>query len=702
MVIVRRSSLKHVLLARSYHSADCDSDHSLVCCKIKLLPKKLHRFKQEGKPRIDTTRMQHPERLEEFAKSLEDALSVGYPCNTASASWNHLRKAIQKSALATYGKKTFKNCDWFNAKSAELTPVIEAKRAALAEYKRSPGGKTLQELRSARSKVQQTARRCANEYWQELSHDIQNAAEIGNIRGMYEGIKKALGPTQSKTAPLKTSCGKVITDKIKQMERWVEHYSELYSRENIVATSALDVIDPLPIMVELDTEPTLAELSKAINSLACGKAPGIDGIPPDLIRHCKTTLLQPLFNILCQCWSEGGVPQDMRDAKIITLYKNKGSRSDCNNYRGISLLSTVGKLYARVLLMRLQQLAERVYPESQCGFRAERSTLDMIFSLRQLQEKCREQQKPLYVAFIDLTKAFDLVSRVGLFNILLKIGCPPKLYSMIRSFHDGTQATIQYDGSMSEPFDIKSGVKQGCVLAPTLFGILFSLLLKHAFGNSTKGVYMHTRSDGRLYNIARLRAKTKVRKIIIRDMVFADDAAVTSHTEQDLQCLMDRFSQACKDFGLTISLKKTNVLGQDVVTPPVITIDNYELEVVHQFTYLGSTISDNLSLDAEINKRIGKAATTLGQLTTRVWVNPKLTTQTKMAVYKACIVSTLLYGSESWTTYAMQEQKLNSYHMRCLRRILGISWNEKVPNAQVLARAGLPSMYTLLRQRRLR
>ena len=136
----------------------------------------------------------------------------------------------------------------------------------------------------------------------------------------------------------------------------------------------------------------------------------------------------------------------------------------------------------------------------------------MIFSLCQLQEKCKEQQKPLYIAFIDLTKAFDLVSQDGLFNILLKIGYPPNLHSMIRSFHDDMKATIQYNGSMSEPFTIKSGVKQGCVLAPTPFGIFFSLLLEYAFGTSTEGVYMHTRSDGKLYNIARLRAKTKIRR----------------------------------------------------------------------------------------------------------------------------------------------------------------------------------------------
>ena len=131
-----------------------------------------------------------------------------------------------------------------------------------------------------------------------------------------------------------------------------------------------------------------------------------------------------------------------------------------------------------------------------------------------------------------------------------------------------------------------------------------------------------------------------------------------------------------------------NVLGQDTEALPVITIDNYELDAVCQFTYLGSTITDNLSLDAEIDKRIGKAASTLARLTARVWTSPKLSVKTKMAVYNACVISTLLYGSETWTTYAGQERRLNSFHLRSIRRILGISWQDKVTNADVLSRAG--------------
>ena len=169
---------------------------------------------------------------------------------------------------------------------------------------------------------------------------------------------------------------------------------------------------------------------------------------------------------------------------------------------------------------------------------------------------------PLYIAFIDLTKAFDLVSRDGLFKILPKIGGPPKLQSMIESFHTDTKGTKQFNGSSSEPFEIRSDVKHGCVLAPTLFGIFFGMLLKHAFDTTTEGIYLRTRSDGRLFNVARLRAKTRVRQVLITDMLFADDATVATHTQEELLSLMDLFSRACKDFGLTISLKKTNVLGQ--------------------------------------------------------------------------------------------------------------------------------------------
>ena len=467
--------------------------------------------------------------------------------------------------------------------------------------------------------------------------------------------------------------------------------------------TAVENTSPLPVMVELDDPPPIEELSKAIDSLASGKAPGNDGIPPEVIKAGReTSLLKHLHRLLLQCWEEGSVPQDMRDVNIITFYENKGDRSDCNNYRGISLLSIVGKTFARVMLNRLQTLAECVYPEAQCGFRAERSTINMIFSLRLLQEKCQEQRRPLYIAFIDLTKVFDLVSRSGLFTLLHRIGCSPKLLRTITSFHKEMKGTVQYDGSSSDPFPIKSGIKQGCVLAPTLFGILFSLLLHYAFSESEEGIYLHTRSDRSPFNLARLRAKTKVRKVLVREMLFTDDAAITAHTETALQELINCSAQACSQFGLTISIKMTNILGQDVSSALSNSIGDCTLDLVEDFTYLGSNISSNLSLDTELNMRISKESAAMAHLTKRVWENTMLTIKTKTQVYQACVLSTLLYGSESWTLYTRQECRLNTFHLCYLRRILGISWQDHIPNTEVLARAGTLSMYALLTKRRLR
>ena len=116
-----------------------------------------------------------------------------------------------------------------------------------------------------------------------------------------------------------------------------------------------------------------------------------------------------LHRLFLKIWDNEEVPQELKDASIVTTFK-KGSRTEYGNHRGISLLSVTGKILAKVLLNRLQPLSESIIPETQCGFRSGRGTRDMIFSARQVQEKCREQGRDLCLAFIDLTKAFDSVN----------------------------------------------------------------------------------------------------------------------------------------------------------------------------------------------------------------------------------------------------------------------------------------------------
>lgn len=141
---------------------------------------------------------------------------------------------------------------------------------------------------------------------------------------------------------------------------------------------------------------------------------------------------------------------------------------------------------------------------------------------------------------------------------------------------------------------------------------------------------------------------------------------------------------------------------QDADSPPTTAIDGYNPEVVENYTYLGSTISNSLSVDTDVNGRIVKASAAMARPNQRVWNNHNLTEKTKLRVYQACLLSTLLYSSEAWTTYASHERKLNSFHLRCLRRILRIQWQDKVPNTEVLERTGMNSMFSILSERRLR
>ena len=207
-----------------------------------------------------------------------------------------------------------------------------------------------------------------------------------------------------------------------------------------------------------------------------------------------------LFN---RCLLSGTVPQDFRSALIVTIYKRNSDRAECGNHRGISLLAIPGKVLAKIVLNRLKFISEEVLPESQCGFRVGSSTSDMIFTLHQLQEKAAEQHQPLYVVFVDFTKAFDTFDRTTLWKILETYGCPDKLVNTIKQFHHEMKAQVSVGGKPSDVFVVNHGVKQGCVLAPTLFSLYFTAVLETTNEGLNRGVFIRIRTDGKLFNLAR-------------------------------------------------------------------------------------------------------------------------------------------------------------------------------------------------------
>ena len=348
-----------------------------------------------------------------------------------------------------------------------------------------------------------------------------------------------------------------------------------------------------------------------------------------------------------------------------------------------------------------------IIPESQCGFRPGRGTTDMSFALRQLQEKCRLHSEDLYLLFIDLTKAFDTINREGLWKILEKIGCPKLFVSLIRSFHCGMKVSVREGSERSPTFAVTSGTKQGCVLAPTLFSIFFSLMLHVAFKESTDGVEIKSRFDVGLCHMktSHLNAKSKVERFTIRDLLFADDCALAACSQEALQRLCNCFAVACRRFGLTISIKKTEALYQpalgNVYIPPAITIEGKQLIVTEKFKYLGGTISNDASLDVEITARIAKATSAYGRLVKRLWTNRGIRLDTKVAVYKATVLSSLLYGSEVWTLNAKQLRCLEKFHQATLRKIARIKWIHKVTNYEVLQKCNICSLQSMIDSARL-
>ncbi|VDL86925.1 unnamed protein product [Schistocephalus solidus] len=161
-------------------------------------------------------------------------------------------------------------------------------------------------------------------------------------------------------------------------------------------------------------------------------------------------------------------------------------------------------IFAGIILNRLNDhLEQGLLPKSQCGFRRHRGTTDMNFDARQLQEKCQEMRTHLYTTFIDLSKAFDTVNHDGLWKVMQKYGCPEWFTHMVRQLHDGLTARVTDNGTVSEAFAGTNGVKQGCVLVPNLFSLMFSAMLMEAYRDEQPGIRIAYRTDGHLLNSRR-------------------------------------------------------------------------------------------------------------------------------------------------------------------------------------------------------
>nr|VZI49364.1 unnamed protein product [Spirometra erinaceieuropaei] len=565
-----------------------------------------------------------------------------------------LRDTVQSTVLAVLGRAPRQHQDWFDDNDPAIRNLLAEKNRLHKAYVDHPTDATKAAFYRSRRQLQQRLREMQNAWTARKAEEIQGYADRNEWKNFFSAIKAVYDPPTKGTASLLNADGNtLLTEKTQILQRWAEHFRGVLNRPSVISDAAIERLPQVETNADLDLQPSLQETNRAVQQLSSGKAPGSDAIPAEVYKHGGPQLMDHLTALFQEMWRQGEVPQDFKDATIVHLYKRKGNRQVCDNHRGISLLNIAVKIFTRILLNRLNNhLEQDLLPESQCGFRRHRVTTDMIFAARQLQEKCQEMRTHLYSTFVDLTKAFDTVNREGLWKIMQKYGCPERFTQMVRQLHDGMMARVTNNGAVSETFAVTNGVKQGCVLAPTLFSLMFSAMLMDAYRDERPGIRIAYRTDGHLLNQRRMHFKSRVSTTTVHELLVADDCALNTTSEEEMQRSMDLFSAACENFGLAINTQKTVVMHQpppnSATAPnasPQISVNGTQLQVVENFPYLGSTLSRNTKIDDEVANRISKASQAFGRLQSTVWNRHGLQLSTKLKMYKAVIRHYLVIGT---------------------------------------------------------
>ena len=419
-------------------------------------------------------------------------------------------------------------------------------------------------------------------------------------------------------------------------------------------------------------------------SLANGKAVGPDGVSIELFKitlNGDPALRRRLLHIVVRIWRGGEVPQQWKYAIIMVLHKKK-DRTECGNYRGISLVAHAGMILLKIIARRLSEYCERVgiLPEEQSGFRPNRSTTDMMFVIRRLYELARKKRIPFNVCFIDLTKACDFVDRTLLWTVLARFSVPHNMISVIRQLHDGMRACVRLDDRVcSRWFAVERGLRQGCVLAPLLFNTFFAAVSLHVFqgGQRRHGRFGTPREKRRAGGRGEATTGESVVATPLWGMLYADDAGVVSQSPEQLRKMMGVIEVVCAAFGIIVSEAKTEMMCSRAKMMPE-SIPTFGVEAAGQmynqtneFVYLGGNINHNSDLSIEVDRRIRNAWCSFRKYTLELYDRSSAPLELKIRMLRAEVLETMLYGCVTWSPRACHCDTLRRAHHRFLTRCIG-------------------------------
>ena len=683
-ILISRCWRRSMLDCRTYRSADISSDHELLVAKVKL--KLARQTKASSRKRLDVGKLKDPKHRTAYHQEVRRRLR-GTPgtYDTVENQWQGWRDAVIGAAGKAIGPMKGRQKTWISNKTEML--VKERKRAKAV---RDQLGRHRHDARYRQldREVKQSAKADKARWLDGKAKEMENAANSGQHRKLYQVVKEVTGKKSVTPPTMKGRDGIPLKEESEVKERWASYFQELLNRPP--PERRLHRIGQIGEELDITQEPpTLEETKKAIQKLSNNKAAGMDGIVAELMKEGPPELISELHQLMVRIWRDEEIPRDWSRSLICTLYK-KGDRAECSNYRGISLLSVPGKVFGHILLNRLRTATEKKLRENQGGFRSGRGCVDMIFCLRILMEKCIEFQLPALAIFIDFKAAFDSIHRPTMWHILADYGIPDKYIRLIRQTYKDCEAAVLVNGEKTDWFKIETGVRQGCVWSPLLFGLVIDFVLRKACDHQQQEICLQKKT--------RTLFRTEPGQFLT-DIDYADDVTLLNFINIKGEEMLHKLGRAGKETGLSISMPKTKGMGIGE-TQVNIQLEGTPIDTVEQFKHLGSTVASNGRLDSEVNIRIGRASAAFGQLS-KVW-SCKTNLKTKLRIYNASVISTLLYGAETWSTTLTEEKRLDSFDLRCLRRILGIRWFHHVRNSEVRRRTGQPPASSLLKKSRLR
>ena len=445
-------------------------------------------------------------------------------------------------------------------------------------------------------------------------------------------------------------------------KEFYNHFLKLSDPEDNFFQADREISGELREVIENDIEEMYAELNvpmneselrKAVIELKCGKSGGENLIINELLMNGFSVLCPYMLQLFNFIFEAGIFPEMWGNGLLVPLHK-KGSMSVTDNYRGITLLSALGKLFTRVLNNRLDGWAEAygIYLEAQNGFRKGRGTTDSLFIIQNVINEFIENGKKLYVFFVDYSKAFDFVVHDNLWYKLLQYGIRGKIFNIIHSMYQYVKTKVFSNGITSDPFYCKLGVRQGECLSPFLFAMYVNDL-ENSLNFQGAGITI-----------------SHVKMLLL---LYADDVVIFAETAEYLQMEIDKLHTYCNKWRLKVNASKSQVLvfkkGR-VNSNESWYYGETQLTVATKISYLGlvfTTNGQNYQTQLALSEQANKA---VFQLHKNISSFSSMPVSNILDLFDKLIVPILNYGSEVWGFH--QARDIERVHLSFCKRVLGV------------------------------